>query len=92
MKVAEYRRLINSLVNAYTSYQSARGALERAREAEWVRSAARELMAAVCPRATEADRLEAESLLDRTAVAMIAHREAVTASASEVVLATEAAQ
>ena len=68
MKVADYRDLIGALSQAFTSLRSTIVPEESAREAQWVRRAARELMNADCPRAKDSDRNKAERLLDQTAV------------------------
>lgn len=67
MKVEVYRDLINALAYTFASLRSAANDAERAREAERVKRAGRELMAARCPRLTEYDRRRAEVLLDQTA-------------------------
>lgn len=66
MRVTDYRDLIDNLSQAFASLKSAATPQERLHEAEWVRRSARELMAAECPRAKQADRDRAEGLLDRT--------------------------
>jgi hypothetical protein len=67
VKVAEYRNLIDAVSDAFASLRSAATPAERVSEADRVRRAARELMAASCPRAKDDDRAMAERLIDNTA-------------------------
>lgn len=75
IKVAEYRLLIDGLSYAFTSLRSVPSGCvtEQAREADWVRRSARELMDAHCPRARQEDRDMAKRLIDHTASYLINH-------------------
>lgn len=59
MKVAEYRLLIDAVVQSFNSLRGCQLS-ERPREAAWVRRTMTELRAADCPRATNRDRERAD--------------------------------
>lgn len=67
VKVAEYRLAIDSLSYRFASLRSAVNQEERVREAESVKSAARELISLECKRASRDDLDAADRLIDITA-------------------------
>jgi hypothetical protein len=67
VKVAEYRKMIDALSDAFASLRSAARPCERVSEADRVRRVASRLMHATCPRAKDDDRAMAERLIDNTA-------------------------
>lgn len=71
VSVAEYRDLIDRLSYWFSSLRSAATPAERVREADTVRRAARDLMAASCPRAKQSDIARAEGMIDQTASYLI---------------------
>lgn len=63
VKVAELRGLADRLSQAFVSLRSAVGPTERGREADWVRRARMDLVAADCPRARPDDLERVRGLL-----------------------------
>jgi hypothetical protein len=63
MKVADYRDLIDAVIQALNSARSAVNAAERERENRWLRNRVDGLTGAVCPRASSYDRKRATAWL-----------------------------